>query len=87
MERTGHRSAEAVRSYKRTSSHRQEIVSGILNNEKKHCGTSMTKGVHIYANQLSTNAEMDHISLECSSNSTPMFNISNCSSVSINISK
>ena len=87
MERTGHRSAEAVRSYKRTSNHQQEIASGILNNEKRHCGNSMTEGGHICANQLSTNAEMHHVSLECSSNNTPVFNISNCSSVSINITK
>ena len=40
MERTGHRSAEAVRSYKRTSSHQKQRVSGILNNEKRHCNAS-----------------------------------------------
>ena len=34
MERIGHRSAEAVRSYKRVSSHQQQRVSDILNNEK-----------------------------------------------------
>ena len=34
MERTGFRSAEAVRIYKRTSSHQQQRVSGIPNNEK-----------------------------------------------------
>ena len=32
MERTGHRSVEAVRSYKRASKHQQEQVSDILNN-------------------------------------------------------
>ena len=87
MERTGHRSAETVRSYKRTSNHQQEIAAGIFNSDKRHCGNSMTEGGHIFTNQLSTNAEMHHVSLECSSNNTPMLNISNCSSVSINISK
>ena len=33
MERTGHHSAEVVRSYKRTSSNQQERVLGILNHE------------------------------------------------------
>ena len=37
MERTGHRSIEGLRSYKRTSSDQQEAVSDILNNPKKKC--------------------------------------------------
>ena len=58
MERTGHRSTEAVRSYKRTSSHQKELVSSILNNEKRHCSTSMTdESPHI---QLQRN----HLSLQ-----------------------
>ena len=86
MERTGHHSTEAVRSYKRTSSHQKELVSSILNNEKRHCSTSMTDGSpHV---QLQRNAEMHHLSLECTStNSAPVFNTSNCSSVSIHFSK
>ena len=90
MERTGHRSAEAVRSYKRTSSHQQQRVSGILNNEKRHCNASKAAkctSVHVKANQ---SAQMHYLSLECNStstNSTPVFNISNCSTVSISFSK
>ena len=34
MQRTGHRSIEAVRSYKQTSSEQLEQVSDILNNDK-----------------------------------------------------
>ena len=34
MERTGHRSIEGVRSYKRTSSEQQENISDILNGKK-----------------------------------------------------
>lgn len=37
MERTGHRSLEGIRSYKRTSSEQQETVSDILSNPKKAC--------------------------------------------------
>ena len=37
MERTGHRSAEEVRSYKRTSSEQQEAVSDILSLCKRPC--------------------------------------------------
>lgn len=37
MERTGHRSLEGVRSYKRTSAEQREAVSDILSNAKKQC--------------------------------------------------
>ena len=37
MERTGHRSTEGVRSYKRTSSEQQEAVSDILSLRKRPC--------------------------------------------------
>ena len=37
MERTGHRSTEGVRSYKRTSSEQQEAVSDILSSHKRSC--------------------------------------------------
>ena len=35
MERTGHRSIEGIRSYKRTSSEQQEAVSDILSSSKR----------------------------------------------------
>ena len=94
MERTGHHSAEAARSYKRTSSHQQQRISGILNNEERHCNasnnaskTAESTSVHVQANE---NAQMHHLSLECnstSSNSTPVFNVSNCSTMFISFSK
>ena len=37
MERTGHRSIEGIRSYKRTSNDQQEAVSDILSTNKKPC--------------------------------------------------
>ena len=55
MERTGHHSVEAIRSCKRTS-HQQEIVSGILNNEKRYCNTNLAASVHVQAN---TNTKMN----------------------------
>ena len=39
MQRTGHRSIEAVRSYKQISSEQLEQVSYILNNDKKYVVT------------------------------------------------
>ena len=42
----------------------------------------------LQVNQLQNNAEMHHLSLECTSTSAaPVFNISNCSSVNIHYSK
>ena len=95
MEKTGHHSAEAARSYKRTSSHQQQRFSGILNNEERQCNASKTAestSVHVQANQ---NAQMHHLSLECNStssnstsnNSTPVFNVSNCSTMFISFFK
>ncbi len=46
MERTGHRSVEAVRSYKRTSNEQQENISDILNNgcPKRPCNALVPLG-------------------------------------------
>ena len=41
MEQTGHRSADGVRSYKRSSVQQQEVVSRILNREKVTDGRSL----------------------------------------------
>ena len=47
MERTGHRSTEGIRSYKRTSSEQQQAVSDILNNvAKKPCTDVALAQVH-----------------------------------------
>ena len=76
---------------KRTYNNQQERVSGILNNEKRHCNISMmgksAVQCHVQANQ--NNTQMQQLSLECNStcHSTPVFNISNCSTVSISFTK
>ena len=77
-------------SYKRTSSHQQQRISGILNNEERDYNAikaAESTSVHVQANE---NAQMHHLSLECistSSNPTPVFNVSNCSTVFISLSK
>ena len=82
MERTGHRSNEAVRSYKRTSREQLEQVSDILNNDhntKKICYSNTLSHIEFNNSQA--------LSLECSRSAvTPVFNISSCSSVTINYS-
>jgi len=77
MQRTGHRSIEAVRSYKRPSNEQLIHVSDILynnSNAKKPCSSNS----HVDFNSTKT------LSLECSNDETPVFNISSCSSVTIN---
>lgn len=37
MEKTGHRSTEGVRSYKRTSSEQHQYISNVLSNPKQPC--------------------------------------------------
>ena len=37
MERTGHRSTEGIRSYKRTTMEQKEVVSDILSTTKRQC--------------------------------------------------
>ena len=90
MERTGHRSTEVVRSYKITSNDQQEKVSDILSNVKRHCGEADVAFQHSSMTnfQPTKTFTSSHLSLEyASSSSAPIFNISNCSSVSINYSK
>ena len=55
MERTGHRSSEAVRSYKRTSEQQAEDVSDVLHRSKKVCSTvdrSESEANTVYTNWL-----------------------------------
>ena len=97
MERTGHRSTEAVRSYKRSSKNQQEKVSDILSDAKRHCSTSVAAVASQHSDiditdlqptESLARSQSHHLSLEYASNSSaPVFNISNCSSVSINFSK
>ena len=89
MERTGHRSVEAVH-YKQASKHQQEQVSDILNNgcivsatkpKRPHCDDINTENTIAQVNSKSVHGSL---SLEYSSSCTPVFNISSCSSVTIN---
>ena len=87
MERTGHRSSEAVRSYKRTSREQLEQVSDILNNgaTKRSCYSSslVEAGGNIIA-QNTSNCVSDSLSLEYTKSGTTVFNISSSASVIIN---
>ena len=81
MQRTGHRSIEAVRSYKGTSSEQLEQVSDILNNDnntKKLCSNTLSQQIQLDNSQA--------FSMECKNDVTPVFNISSCSAVTINYS-
>ena len=90
MERTGHRSVEGIRSYKRTTSDQQENVSDILNNQKKAC-----TGVTSFP-ELSTRALVPSELAVSSSNTTAIslpdfvtskageFTFNSCTSISIN---
>ena len=76
-----HRSIEAVRSYKRTSSEQLEQVSDILNNDnntKKLCSNMLSQQIQLDNSQA--------FSMECKNDVTPVFNISSCSAVTINYS-
>ena len=59
MERTGHRSLEGVRSYKRTSDGQREVPSDILNNKmSKSCTSEVVTVPHpVVANSLPQNQE------------------------------
>ena len=70
MERTGHRSVEGVRSYKRTSDQQSEALSDILNCSKKVCVRS------IEGESNGTSRPMA---------STPGFTFNSCASVTINL--
>ena len=86
MERTGHRSIEAVRSYKRTSRDQLEQVSDILNNgsNKRSCYNNVLLQVDD-TTQDTSNCVSNSLSLEYRKTGTaPVFNISSCGSVIIN---
>lgn len=87
MQRTGHRSSEAIRSYKRTSNEQLEQVSDILNNgsTKKSCDRNAL--LEIDGNNITQNSSKhvsNSLSLEYNSSTPPVFNISSCTSVIIN---
>ena len=87
MERTGHRSIEAVRSYKRSSHEQLEQVSDILNNgnsKKRICYNDTVLEIDTHKS-ISTSSVSNSLSLEYSkSGAAPVFNISSCASMVTN---
>lgn len=93
MERTGHRSTEGIRSYKRTTMEQKEVVSDILSNTaKKQCkeiaiqqkpveneasNTDITPSNH-YSNTA-------NVSLPTNVSKSGAFYFSSCTNVNINI--
>ena len=87
MEWTGHRSIEAVRSYKRSSTQQQEQVSDILSNGHplKEARHSLDEIDSSLLPQCSRSYQANSISLDHrSSGATPVFNFTSCASVTIN---
>ncbi len=85
MERTGHRSLEGVRSYKRTSAEQQETVSDILSNAKKHC-TQLSHPALTEISNTSTSVSSDsscNISLPSYLASKTGFTFNSCNTVNI----
>lgn len=96
MERTGHRSIEGIRSYKRTSNEQQEAVSDILTNPKKACTdvvlleqmkeTVIAQGALIPSElTMSSNSSTANVSLPSNvASKTGSFSFNSCTSVNIN---
>ena len=79
MERTGHRSTEAVRSYKRTSKEQLEEVSDILNNgssQKRACPSNPLLEIDKNIVQNNSQCVSNSMSFEYTAQGTaPVFNI------------
>ena len=88
MERTGYRSLEAVRSYKRSSNDQLQQVSDSLNNgtTKRSChGSTLVEPSGDIITQNTSNCLSDSFSLEYNKSGTTVFNIlSSSASVIIN---
>ena len=88
MEQTGHRSTEAVRSYKRTSKEQLEEVSDILNNGSSHkraCPSNALSEIDKNIVQNNSQCVSNSMSFEYTAQGTaPVFNISSCPSIIIN---
>lgn len=85
MERTGHRSIEAVRSYKRASREQLEQVSDILNNENSQKKPCPNNTLQLVQSKSLSQSVSNSLSVEYTAPGTvPVFNISSCPSVIIN---
>ena len=83
MERTGHRSVEGVRSYKRTTSDLQESVSDILYSGKKQCTAIAATSDNEQLSQISTSVNLPQYSASKSDHSSSL-QFTSCSNVTIN---
>ena len=82
MERTGHRSLEGIRSYKRTSDEQREAVSDILSNKKPCTEIALSENACVtpeVQNQYTAN-----ISLPSYTSKSGAFYFSSCTNVNIN---
>ena len=91
MERTGHRSLEGVRSYKRTSSEQMERVSDVLNSGPKRPCLALHDLPKQHQQHSQSVATLPHANDEPSSATGlsrvapgPVFQFSSCASVTIN---
>ena len=94
MERTGHRSLEGVRNYKRTTSHQREVLSDLLNAPSSPAKTEGPRNLQL---QKSTSSEQhNQLSIQPASTATNIsnntnnclpgvFNFNSCSTVTFNI--
>ena len=84
MEQTGHRSIDAVRSYKRSSTQQQEQVFNILSNGHplKEARHSLAESDSSVLPQCSRSYQANSISLDHqSSGANPVFSLTSCASV------
>ena len=86
MKRTGHRSIEGIRSYKRTSLHQKEAVSDILSNmsTKKHCGEVSAPEPPAVDTHASMPSNTANISIPNYSSKSGAIYFSNCTNININ---
>ena len=70
MERTGHRSIEGIRSYKRTSSKQQEAVSDLLTNPKRICIEGAQSSTEVVLPEMAVVSQGSTVSSAASESST-----------------
>ena len=94
MERTGHRSTDGIRSYKRTSEEQQEQISDILNNpslnsplrpeELNICSSSSAAQLHVSSQPVVTNTIEPNTCSSLSAAPLPVV-LNSCSNIIINM--
>lgn len=88
MSHTGHRSIEGVRSYKRISEEQKKSVSGILSSRSDQRESHKKMNLDVEQDQTITLSSQETNSMTlshiASTSSTPSFNFSGCSNITIN---